>query len=154
VIRTAAAFLCAVALSGALVAAYIALGGTDYAPAPVANPCAPRAWRSPSGVEETIEQIALSTADGAACKLHVSREDVVLALASGDDLHRFAQKHDVSQGDAESAIRAGLLRSIDDGERAGAIDEGIAGPLRTLARHFPIGLVLDALRGVSALIPG
>jgi hypothetical protein len=154
VIRALASFLAAVVASATLVGAYVALGGTDYTPAPVADPCAPRAWRSPNGVAETLEQVALSTADGAACNLHVPREDVVLALAGGDDLSHFARKHHVSDDDAEAAIRAGLLRSVDDAERADAIGGGLAGTLRTVAKRFPIGLVLDVLQGVSALIPG
>ena len=40
----------AVALSATLIVAYLALGGADYEPTPVADPCAPRAWTSPEGV--------------------------------------------------------------------------------------------------------
>jgi hypothetical protein len=146
--------LVAVSSSALLVAAYLALGGASYQPAAVADPCSQRTWRAPSGVGETLEQIALSTADGAACTLHVSREDLVLALAGGDDLARFARDHGISQGDAEHAIRDGLVRAVDDAERAGAIGGGLAGGLRTVAEHFPIGLVLDVLRGASGLLSG
>lgn len=146
--------LAALALSAALIAAYLALGGASYRPASVADPCAPRTWRAPSGVAETIEQVALSTADGAACALHVPREELVLALASGDDLSRFARSHHVSQNGAERAIRDGLVRAVDDAERADAIDGGLAGTLRGIARHLPIGLVLDVLHGASSLFPG
>ncbi len=67
-----------------LVGLYLALGGASYAPAKVADPCAPRSWRSPQGFEAVAEQIVLSALDGAACQLHVSREDMVLALANPD----------------------------------------------------------------------
>ena len=144
----------AVAASAGLIGAYVALGGTSYKPAPVADPCAHRPWRAPSGVAETLEHVALSTADGAACALGVSREDVVLALAGRDDLSRFAAAHHVSQDDAERAIRDGLVRAVEDARAAGAIDGGLAGTLETIARHLPIGLVLDVLRGASRLIPG
>jgi hypothetical protein len=144
----------ALALSAALIVSYLALGGASYHPSSVADPCAPRAWRKPNGVAETLEQIALSTADGAACSLHVPREDVVLALAGGDDLSRFAESHHISNGDAERAIRAGFVRAVDDAERGDAIGGGTADTLRFVARHLPIGLVLDVLRGVSSLIPG
>ncbi len=135
-------------------AAYLALGGASYRPAPVADPCAPRAWRSPSGVAETLEQVALSTADGAACALGVPREDVVLALASRDDLARFAREHDLSDGDVQRAVRDGLLRAVDDAERADAIGAGLAGALRGVARLLPIAVLLEVLRGASALPPG
>ena len=67
-----------------LVGLYLALGGASYAPAKVADPCAARSWRSPQGFEAVAEQIVLSALDGAACQLHVSREDMVLALANPD----------------------------------------------------------------------
>jgi hypothetical protein len=154
VIRAAVALVAACAASAALVGSYVALGGRSYHPAPVADPCAPRTWRAPDDVAETIEQIALSTADGAACTLHVPREDLVLALAGRDDLDRFAKKHHVSQDDAEHAIRDGLVRSVDDAERADAVGGSTADALRTVARHLPIGVVLDVLEGISDLIPG
>jgi hypothetical protein len=152
--RSVALVAVAVAASFVLVALYLALGGTAYKPSAVADPCAPREWRSPHGTGETLEQIVLSTADGAACKLHVSREDLVLALASGDDLSRFARQHGISQGDAEDAIRDGVLRAVDDAEQAGAIGGGLASGLRTVARHLPIGFVLAVLRGASGLLSG
>jgi len=98
--------------------------------------------------------VALSTADGAACALGVPREDLVLALASRDELARFAREHDLSDGDVQRAVRDGLARAVDDAERAGAIGGGLAGVLRTAARRLPIAVVLDVLRGASALVPG
>jgi hypothetical protein len=149
--------LVAVVLSVALCSTYLGIGGRSYHPSRVADPCAMRAWRAPNGVAETLEQVALSTADGAACTLDVPREDLVLALASSDDLSHFAREHDLSQADAERAIREGLVRAVDDAQRAGAIGGSLAGTLRTIARRLPIGLVLDVLHGASSLaslIPG
>ncbi len=80
----------AAAASLALIGVYLALGGASYAPARVADPCAPRDWRNPQGLQHTAEQIVLSALDGAACKLHVSREDMVLAFSSRASLARFA----------------------------------------------------------------
>ena len=124
--RSAAVIASAVAVSAALVLVYAALGGGRYTPTPAADPCAPREWRSPHGLQAALEQIALSTADGAACDLGVSREELVLALGSESDLDRFAAKHGLSHGDAESAIRDGLVRAIDDGEQANAIGSDTA----------------------------
>jgi hypothetical protein len=135
----------------ALVAGYVALGGASYRPAAVADPCAPRAWRAPDGLEEALEQIALSTADGAACRLGVPREEVVLALAGRDALAAFASENGVTQEETEDAVRAGLLRAVGDAERAGAIGGGTAGTLRTIAERLPIGFVLDLLRGAASL---
>jgi hypothetical protein len=73
------AIACSAAAVLILVGAYLALGGASYAPAKVADPCAPRDWRNPQGLQAVAEQIVLSALDGAACELHVSREEIVLA---------------------------------------------------------------------------
>ena len=151
--RSAAVIASAVAVSAALVLAYAALGGGRYTATPVTDPCTPREWRSPHGIAETVEQIALSTADGAACDLGVSREELVLAFGSESDLNRFADAHGVSHDEAESAVRKGLVRAVDDGERAGAIGGGTADLLRGIAHRLPMGIVLSVLRGASGLLP-
>ena len=78
--------LVAVAAACALVGAYVALGGTSYEPSPVANPCAPRTPRPTEGTGERIEVVLLAAADGTACRLGVSREELVLALIERDDV--------------------------------------------------------------------
>ena len=144
----------ATALSATLVALYVALGGASYTATPVADPCVPRTWRTPEGVEKTIEQIALSTADGVACELGVSREELVLALTSDEDLDAFADRRGISRDDAEDAVRKGLLRALGDAQRAGAIGGTLAGVLRGAAERFPMSVLLAVLRGGSALLPG
>jgi len=87
--------LAALAASVALVAVYLAAGGSDYEPTPVAGPCEPREWRSPEGVEESAEQFALSALDGAACELGVSRETLAVALATPDAREEFAAEYGI-----------------------------------------------------------
>jgi hypothetical protein len=135
----------AVAAAVALVAVYLALGGASYAPAKVADPCAQREWRNPNGLEAVAEQIVLSGLDGAACELGVTREEVVLALASRDSQRRFAREHGISERRLEELVRAGLLRAIDDAERAEALSAATANLLRGLVRRIPIGGLLDLL---------
>jgi len=150
--RSVAVVVSAVVVSVALVLAYAALGGGRYEATPVVDPCAPREWRSPHGIEETLEQVALSTADGAACKLGVSREELVLALGSDSDLNRFGDEHHLSHDEVEDAVREGLIRAIDDGERADAIGGGTADTLRGIADHLPMGVVLAVLRGAYGFL--
>jgi hypothetical protein len=128
-----------------LVGAYLALGGATYAPAQVADPCAPRDWREPKGVQEVAEQIVLSGIDGAACELGVSREAVVLAFASRDALERFAREHEISQDDLGDLVRSGLLRAADDAERADRLDPRLGDLLRGLVRRVSIDRLLDLL---------
>lgn len=151
--RRLAPLALAAALAAGLVAVYLALGGGSYAPAAVADPCAPRDWREPSGIAESIEQVALSAADGVACELGASREELILALRSGDDLDAFADEHGISQDDVEDAVRGGIVRAVDDAEEAGAIGGTLAGVLRGAAERLPIGFLLDLIRGVSSFLP-
>lgn len=141
----------AAAVSASLVAVYLALGGASYTPAKAANPCAPRDWRNPGGFQEVAEQIVLSAVDGAACKLHVSREDLVLALASSGSLDRFAREHGITNREAEELVRSGLARAVGDAERAGAIGGTTAGLLRLLARNVPVDELLDLLQRLRGL---
>lgn len=141
----------AAAASAALVALYLALGGASYEPAKVADPCATRDWRDPEGIQEVAEQIVLSGLDGAACELGVSREEMVLAFAGGDSLDRFAEEHSISKDGLEQLVRAGLLRALDDAERAAAIDPAIANLLRGIVRSIPVDEILDLLEQLPSL---
>jgi hypothetical protein len=135
----------------ALVVTYLALGGASYAPAKVADPCAPRDWRDPHGVEEVAEQIALSGLDGAACQLHVSREEMVLALANRESRDRFAREHGITDERLEQLVREGLLRAIDDAESADALDPTLADLLRGIARRVPVDELLELLERLPGL---
>jgi hypothetical protein len=139
------------AFAVALVVAYLGLGGASYAPAKVADPCAPRDWRDPHGVQEVAEQIVLSGLDGAACELHVSREEMVVALADRDSRERFAEEYGISNERLEELTRSGLLRAIDDAERAGALDPTIADFLQGIARRVPVEDLLDLLERIPDL---
>jgi hypothetical protein len=134
-----------VAAAMALVVVYLALGGASYAPAKVADPCEPRDWRDPQGVEEVAEQIALSGLDGAACELDVSREEMVLALANSDSRAQFAREHGISNERLEELVRDGLLRAIADAEQADALDPTLADLLRGIVRNIPVDELLDLL---------
>jgi hypothetical protein len=133
----------AAAVSLALVAAYLALGGASYAPAKVADPCASRDWRDPGGLSEVAEQIVLSALDGAACELGVTREDVVLAFENRDELDRFAREHGVGDQELEELLRRGLVRAVDDAEQADALAPPVADGLRALVRRIPFETLLE-----------
>jgi hypothetical protein len=141
----------AAAVAAALVVAYLALGGASYAPAKVAEPCAPRDWRDPGGFEEVAEQIVLSGLDGAACELGVSREDIVLAFGSRESLQRFAREQGVSDAELEELVRSGLARAVDDAQEADALNSTIADLLRDVIRRVPVDEVLDLLDRLPGL---
>jgi hypothetical protein len=138
-----------IAASVALVVTFLALGGSSYAPASVRDPCKPRPWPHTSGLQDTAAQFTLSALDGTACRLHVSRETLVLALATPEGRDRFANDPKL-----EAAVRAGLERGIDDAEHAGAIDPTVAGALRQLARNAPVDVVVGLIRDASPIFGG
>jgi hypothetical protein len=136
----------AIAASLALVITFLALGGSSYAPAGVRDPCKPRHWRQTDDLQGTAQQFTLSALDGTACDLHISRETLVVALASADGRERFADDPRL-----EEAVRAGLERAIDDGERAGEISGVVATGLRALVRNAPIDQVIELIRDAGPL---
>ena len=138
----------ALAASVALAGAYLAAGGASYEPTSVEDPCQPREWRSPGGLDETAQQFALSALDGAACELRVSRETLALALATEESRAEFAAEYGIEDEQLEAAVRAGVARAIDDAERAGALDPLVASGLRAAAERLPVDelvlLITDA----------
>jgi hypothetical protein len=150
--RAAAPIAIATALSVALVGAYIALGGTSYEPSPVADPCAARPVRQAGDTSERIEHVLLAAADETACALGVSREELVLALRSVDELDALAAREGRSRDEFEKALRAGLVRAVADAQHQGLIGSTTAGALRFAAERLPIGLLLSLLRGASSFL--
>jgi len=96
-------------------------------------------------VAEVLEQVVLSALDGAACRLDVSREELVLAVADEQSLDAFAAEHGISRADAEQAVGDGLLRAVDDAEEAGALAGGIAELVRSAVQRIPPRLALALL---------
>ncbi len=135
----------AVALGAGVPGAYLALGGGSYATPAVADPCVTREWRNPDGLQRTLEQVVLSALDGAACDLGVSREALVLALATGESRARFVREHGIDDPRLEQAVRRGLARAVDDAEHAGALAGWQATVLRAAAARVPVEQVLDVV---------
>jgi hypothetical protein len=144
--------VCAIVASLALVGTYLAAGGSSYAPAKTQDPCKPRPWRNPEGLEQIAQQFSLSALDGAACELGVSRETLARALATPESRERFTERYGVSDAELARAIRAGLLRAVDDAERAGALSPLLAGPLRATLRQIPLDQAIELINNAQSLL--
>jgi hypothetical protein len=142
-------FAASIAASAALVVTFLALGGSSYAPAKVRDPCEPRSWPQTNDLQETAQQFTLSALDGTACELHISRETLVLALATPEGRQRFAEDPRL-----QAAVRSGLERAIDDGEQAGVLNPLVADGLRELARNAPIDQVVALIRNAGPIFEG
>lgn len=134
------------AVSAGLVGGYVALGGGDYAPAGVADPCVTREWRDPRGAGGITEQIALSALDGAACELHVSRERLATVIAADTDLGAMAREFGLDDDRMEQVLRTGLRRAVQDAEDADAVNGVEAFLLRQAVERLPLGRLLEAYR--------
>jgi hypothetical protein len=149
VLPLGAASLVAVVLGG-----QVAAGGWDLGPDRAANPCRVRAVAAVSpGLQGVGESLVLLGLDGAACRLHTTREALVLRLAQPGPAT-----------DAElAAVRAGLLEAVDrmqaDGKLPPAsslLDEvldssGLPGLARTAIRALPDSLINNRLPTADVL---
>src|SRR2546421_4285950 len=96
--------LVAVLLVGAVLGVEVAASGGHYVPRPPANPCVRRPILPiQPRLEPLAEQIVLLGLDNAACRLGISRERLVLALADTRSL----------DPRAPGALKAGLREALD-----------------------------------------
>lgn len=142
----------AIAASLLLVGVYLAAGGSSYTPAKTQDPCKERQWRDPDGLQELAEQFSLSALDGAACELGVSRERLARALATPASRERFLERQGIDDEELVRAVRAGLLRAVDDAERAGALNPVLAGPLRSALRRIPPDQAIELIQNAEELL--
>jgi hypothetical protein len=139
-------------LSIALLAIFLAAGGASYEPEQVRDPCQPRPWRSPASLQEIAEQFSLSALDGAACELGVSREVLARGLATEQSREEFARRYRISDRRLESAVRAGLVRAVDDAERAGALPGLAAEPLRAIVERIPVDEAIAVIQDARGFL--
>jgi hypothetical protein len=130
-------------VTGVLLALYIGLGGASYAPTPVADPCDPREIEAPDGLEATLQQLALSALDGAACELRIPREDLVAALADPAGRAGYLDDREISDEVLESAVSGALQRAYDDAVRVGTIDGFEAFAIGEAIEYVPVALLVD-----------
>ena len=136
--------LIAVVLVAVVLSVQVAAGGGHYVPRRPANPCIQRPVPAvPVQLEPLAEQIVLL----AACRLGISRERLVLALAGSGSL----------DPRAPAALKAGLGEAVDRLEREGrlpkvsqllpaALDQSsLPGIVKTVIKAVPAGVVDSAL---------
>jgi hypothetical protein len=148
--RPAAWVLVALLLSGvALVGVELGRGALDEPAPKIADPCQPREGPT-GGIDATIQRIVLDGLDGAACRLHTTREELVLSLGgSGLGVTRRWDAHTI-----EVALRAGLLRSVDAAVQRGDVPEFLAPALRGIVERAPIGQLVRGGLSLSDLLGG
>ena len=146
-LKGATGVLVALLLAGVtLVAVELGMGAIDTGPT-VANPCKPRTPFPGSGIDAAIQRIVLNGLDGAACRLHTTREGLILSLrSSGGSVH-------FDKPTTEVAVRAGLLRAVDEAERRGDIPGFVAPIARRIIRSTPIDKLVQGGFSLRDLLP-
>jgi hypothetical protein len=135
-----------------LVGAYLAAGGSSYEPEKVQDPCKPRPWSNPQSLSEIANQFTVSALDGAACQLGVSREELAQALATPQARERFKAKHGIDDEKLARAVRAGLVRAVDDAEEAGALSPILAVPLRETVKRIPLEQAIELINDAESFL--
>jgi len=142
----------AVVASLVLVGAYLAAGGSSYEPEKVQDPCKPRPWSNPQGLSEIANQFTVSALDGAACQLGVSREALARALATPEARERFKERYGITDAKLAKAVRAGLVRAVDDAEEAGALSPILAVPLREAVQRVPLEQAIEFINDAESFL--
>ena len=148
-LRAVALPVLAAALVSGVLGVQIANGGGEFTPTRPAPPCAHRTVTSVStGIEGLSERLVLLGLDGAACRLHVTREALALDLAQSRN-----------PTDAQvNALRAGLLEAVDRMKADGTLpppseltdealdNSNLNGFIKAAIRALPDSLINSALK--------
>ncbi len=126
---------------GLLLVAQFRAGAADYGTREYVEPCDAPADPYPQGegLDGTLQRIALSTLNGAACELGTSREELVLSL---EPKSGFGPEVTWTQDTLEDALKAGLVRAIDDADERDTIPGLVATALKFAAERAPIDWLL------------
>jgi hypothetical protein len=125
------------AAAAVLIVVELALGAAHAGEVHLADPCKPQEFTG-----SAVQRVLLDGLDGAACRLGISREALVLSVGSNSPFHTRWSKQKI-----EIALRAGMIRAVDDAERRGEIPGFLAGPIRRLIRTAPIDKLVSG--GIS-----
>ena len=116
------------AAAAVLIGVEFALGAVHAGEVHLADPCKTQQFKG-----SVLQRVLLDGLDGAACRLHISREALVLSVGSSSPFHTRWNKHQI-----EVALRAGMLRAVDEAARRGEIPGFLAGPIRAAIKRTPI----------------
>ncbi len=137
----------AVALGGigaialALIAGTVSSGG-DTGTFVADDPCTAAPDQFPGdGLDASVQRIALSALDGAACELDTTRERLVLSLDPNSSFDDVTWDHDTM----EQALRVGAHRAIDDANDRDAIPGWAAAALGFIVERAPVDWLVERI---------
>jgi len=74
------------------------------------------------------------------------------ALATPQARKRFTEKYGIDDEKLAKAIRAGLVRAVDDAEEAGALSPILAAPLRETLQRIPLEQAIELVQNARSLL--
>jgi hypothetical protein len=128
------------AAAAALLVVELSLGAVGFGKPHLAHPCTAGPSFRGGGLDGEVQRFALSALNGAACRLHTTREELVLSFvpAAGTERVRWDRQT------IEDALRFGFDRAADDLEA-----RGVAGLVIGHILEVVIGAPLDFFLNVS-----
>jgi hypothetical protein len=131
----------------ALLAVELGKGALSYGESTVSDPCEGRASFSGEGFDATLQRIVLDGLDGAACELGATREELVLSFDPS-----LGANVPWDRPTIERAVRAGLLRAIDEAEERGTLGGLEARILREVVRRAPLEWLIEGGTSLADLL--
>ena len=117
-------------LAAVLLVVEIAMGAIHFGQPKLADPCTSKPAFKGGGLDGEVQRFALSGLNGAACKLHTTREELVLSFVPAAGTKRVRWDRQT----IENALRSGFDQAFHDTEQ-----RGVAG--------FVIGHILEVILG-------
>jgi hypothetical protein len=119
-----------VAAAAAFLVVELSTGAIGFGKPQLANPCTDKPAFKGGGLDGEVQRFALSALNGAACRLHTTREEFVLSFVPAAGTKRVRWDRQT----IDAALRAGFEQAIEDTEK-----RGVAG--------YVIGHFLDVVVG-------
>ena len=139
--RRPLALLGLLAAAVALLVVELSLGAIDFGKAQLADPCTSRPAFAGGGLDGAVQRFALSGLNGAACRLHTTREELVLSFVPAAGTKRVRW----DRATIDRALRAGLDEALEDTERSGVAGY-VIGQVLEVVIEAPIDFFLDVSR--------
>jgi hypothetical protein len=125
----------------------LGMGAWSFGEVRRVNPCTATAPSLGGGFDAAIQRIVLDGLNGAACRLHTTREELVQALGPSSSSTRPWSDEQIQQ-----AVRAALGRAIDESEQRGDLPGIVASLLREAAKHAPVKFLIEGGTGLTDLL--
>jgi hypothetical protein len=139
-----------VACAAVLVALELANGARSYGAATTKDACRAHSTFPGHGLDATVQRIVLNGLYGAACELGTSREELVLSLVPSAGTKRVRW----DRATILRAVRAGLLRAVDDARDRDELSSVTAALVREAIERAPIDWLLGQVGDLGDLAGG